>query len=117
MRLSIFRVFLVVGVVVLLLFFFVARPSGHTLVLKSYFKDAMGLRAGAPVRMAGVDVGSVRSVRVHPEMKEESVEVIVALTALYDLKIPNDSTAMLATAGVLGETYLAIDAVGASGPP
>ena len=50
-------------------------------------------------------------------MKEAPVEVIMVLNPSYDLKVPNDSTVVLATAGVLGETYINIDATNASGPP
>jgi phospholipid/cholesterol/gamma-HCH transport system substrate-binding protein len=72
--------------------------------------------AGAPVRLAGVDVGSVRSVRARPELKEGTVEVLMVLTPSYDLKIPNDATTSLETAGVRGETFVEIDAASAFGP-
>ena len=91
--------------------------SGHKIVVKTYFANAMGLRAGAPVRLAGIDIGSVRSVRVRPEMKETPAEVVLVLTPSYELSIPNDSTASVETAGVLGETYVDIDVGHASGPP
>ena len=41
----------------------------------------------------------------------------MVLTPSYELRIPNDATASLATAGVLGETYVEIDVGHASGPP
>jgi phospholipid/cholesterol/gamma-HCH transport system substrate-binding protein len=71
----------------------------------------------APVRLAGVDIGRVKSVRVHPERKEEPVEIVMDLSTPYELKIPNDSTASLETAGLLGETFVEIDCTMASGPP
>lgn len=89
----------------------------HKTVLKAYFTDGMGLRAGAPVRLAGVEIGSVRSVRVRPELKSAPVEVVMVLTPSYKLDIPNDSVASLATAGILGETYVRIDTTNASGLP
>ena len=107
---------LVVGVLVLL----VVRPRSpfrHRLVLKAYFTDAQGLRSGAPVRLAGVDVGSVTSVRARPEMKEAPAEVVMVIDPPYDVEIPQDSLASLETAGVLGETYVEIDVKNASGPP
>ena len=88
----------------------------HRTVLKAYFTDGMGLRAGAPVQMAGVDIGSVRSVRVRPELKSAPVEVVMVLTPSYELAIPNDSVASLATGGIFGETYVRIDTTSASGP-
>jgi len=93
------------------------KPFGHEIVIKAYFSDAMSLRAGASVRLAGVDIGSVKSVRARPELKEAPAEVVMVLAPSYELKIPNDSTASLTTAGILGETYVQIDAARASGPP
>ena len=96
---------------------FVSASLRHRLVLRAYFTNGMGLRSGATVRMAGIDVGSVRSVRLRPELKSGPVEVVLVLNPHYELKIPNDSTAMLETAGLLGETCVEIDTSTASGPP
>jgi phospholipid/cholesterol/gamma-HCH transport system substrate-binding protein len=106
-----------IGVVVLAILFVPLRPMGHRMVVKAYFTNAMGLRAGAPVRFAGVDLGSVKSVRAKPEVKNSPVEVIMVLNPPYELKIPNDSTVLLETAGILGETFVDIDAASATGPP
>jgi ABC-type transporter Mla subunit MlaD len=43
--------------------------------------------------------------------------VEMELKTAYELKMPEDSVASTATAGLLGETYLDIDASHASGPP
>ncbi len=95
----------------------IARPRGHMIGVKVYLTDAMGLRPTAPVRLAGVDVGSVTSVRVRPESKDDPVEIAMALKTAYELNIPNDSTVSLQAAGVLGETFVEIDSHNASGPP
>jgi phospholipid/cholesterol/gamma-HCH transport system substrate-binding protein len=97
-------------------FTFAKHPQNH-LILKTYFQDAHGLRAGAPVRVAGVDVGRVTEVRVRPELKEHAAEVSMFLQTPYELKIPDDAIVSLATAGVLGETYPEIDLRGSSGAP
>jgi ABC-type transporter Mla subunit MlaD len=83
---------------------------GHRMVVKTYFANAMGLRAGAPVRFAGVDLGSVKSERAKPEVKNSPVEVVMVFNPPYELKIPNDSTVLLETAVILGETFVDIDA-------
>ena len=77
----------------------------------------MALRVGAPVRLAGVDLGTVRSIRVRPELKETPVEVAMVLNVSDELRVPSDATVLLETAGVLGRTYIDIDARSASGPP
>jgi phospholipid/cholesterol/gamma-HCH transport system substrate-binding protein len=94
-----------------------ARLSSHKIELKTYFQGAQGLRAGATVRVAGVDIGSVRSIRVRPELRENPAEVIMDIRTPYELKIPRDSVVTLETEGVLGATFAEIDVTGASGEP
>ena len=104
-------------VVVLAVLFVPLRPMGHRMVVKAYFTNAMALRAGAPVRFAGVDLGSVKSVRAKPEVKNSPVEVVTIFNPPYELKIPNDSAVLPETAGILGETFEDIDTASATGPP
>jgi phospholipid/cholesterol/gamma-HCH transport system substrate-binding protein len=85
--------------------------------LKSYFDDANGLRPGAPVRLAGVDIGNVKSIRVVPGKPLTPVEVTMKVVTKYRFALHNDSKTLLSTAGVLGETYINIDSSGATGPP
>jgi len=95
----------------------VTKPWYHRREIRVYFQDAAGLRAGAPVRMAGVDVGSIVSVRVRPELHGSPAEAIMVLRTPYELNVPKDATVSLETAGVLGPTFAEIEIVGASGPP
>lgn len=117
MYLRVAKIAIVVTVPLLLIFFLVPRGRQSPIALNIYFTNAMGLRAGAPVRLAGVDIGSVKSVQAIPELKQFPVKVVIAVSAPYPLRIPNDSTANLETEGVLGETYVDINATAASGPP
>src|SRR5215831_15007079 len=105
----------VVASIGVLLFIVLARPSGYHLRLTCYFENAGGLKAGAPVTVAGVKVGSVTSVRVRPEMRERPAEVTMLLQTSYELKIPNDAIVVLETAGVLGETFAEINIRNATG--
>jgi phospholipid/cholesterol/gamma-HCH transport system substrate-binding protein len=112
------RLFWVVALIGLgVVVFLFVRSTGNKLTVKAYFTNASGLRDGANVRVAGVDVGSVKSVRVRPELKEEPVEVVMVLNPRYEVRIPADSIVSLETEGVLGPTYVEIDATEASGPP
>ena len=117
MRSKAFRVAALVGVALVAPLLVILRPMGHRLTVKAHFANVAGLRDGALVRVAGVEVGSVRSIRVRPELKDGPVEVIMALNTPYEIRIPNDSVASLDTAGVLGPTYVEIEVAGASGPP
>jgi phospholipid/cholesterol/gamma-HCH transport system substrate-binding protein len=85
------------------------------ITLKSYFDDAQGIRNGAPVRLQGVDVGNVTAIRVVPNNTATPVEVVMKVTTKYSFNIRKDSVTSMATAGVLGETYINIDSAHAKG--
>src|SRR5450432_1317973 len=87
------------------------------IILKSYFDDANGLRVGAPVRLSGVDIGNVKSIRVISNNPLTPVEVTMKVMTRYDFDLRKDSKTLLSTAGILGETYINIDSSGAKLPP
>ncbi|HWX53054.1 MAG TPA: MlaD family protein [Verrucomicrobiae bacterium] len=100
------------------IWFAATRPRGRNrLLVKAYFENVQGLRAGAPVRLAGVDVGHVIDVRARPESREYPAEVIMNLQTSYELKIPNDAIVSVDQAGVLGEPFVDINIKSAFGPP
>jgi phospholipid/cholesterol/gamma-HCH transport system substrate-binding protein len=115
MRRIILVAMIVFGLAVIVLTF--AKHTQHQLQVTTYFRDAHGLRAGAPVQVAGVDVGRVTDVRVRPELKEHPAEVVLLFQTPYKLEIPSDSVVLLRRAGLLGETYAEVDIRSASGPP
>src|SRR5438270_11256658 len=84
--------------------------------LKAYFDNAEGLRTGAPVRLQGVDVGNVTRIRIIPNRSPMPVEMTLKVSSRYEDAIHKDSVASLATAGVLGETFVDIDSLHATGP-
>jgi phospholipid/cholesterol/gamma-HCH transport system substrate-binding protein len=89
------------------------------ILLKSYFDNANGLRVGAPVRLAGVDIGNVTNIRVVQDRTKQltPVEVLMKVNTRYRFNLRKDSLTLLSTAGVLGETYIDIDSSQAKGPP
>jgi phospholipid/cholesterol/gamma-HCH transport system substrate-binding protein len=91
------------------------KHSTHSLRISACFQDVHGLRSSAPVRIAGVDVGTVVSVRAQPANSTCSAYVEMALRTDYPLSIPIDAVASINTAGILGSTYVAIDATHSSG--
>ncbi len=96
---------------------FAGRPTSRGFEVRAYFQDGQGLREGAPVRMVGVDVGSVKSVRVRPERRDHQVEVVMRIHTSYELRIPSDATVGLRQAGILGETFPDIDVRNTTGAP
>jgi phospholipid/cholesterol/gamma-HCH transport system substrate-binding protein len=89
---------------------------GPKIVLKSYYENAGGLRVGAPVRLHGVGIGNVSGIHIVAARKQTPVEVTMKVSPkVQDLR--KDSVTSLATAGVLGETFVDIDSSKATGPP
>lgn len=90
----------------------------HKIALRSYFDNAGGLREGAPVRLQGVDIGNVNKIRIvtDPARKLTPVEVTLKVSNRFHPTLHKDSITRLATAGVLGETYIDIDSSTAKGP-
>jgi len=84
--------------------------------LRSYFDNAGGLKDGAPVRLAGVDIGNVTAVRIVEGKPSTPVEVTMKVNTNYRFNLRKDSVTLLSTAGVLGETYVDIDSSAAKGP-
>jgi phospholipid/cholesterol/gamma-HCH transport system substrate-binding protein len=103
------------------LLFLMSGTSGWftpRITLKSYFDNAQGLRQGAPVRLAGVDIGNVTRIRIVPDHDKQltPVEITMKVSTKYGYALHRDSVTSLDTAGVLGETYLDIESAQAVGP-
>ena len=109
----------VAAITLAVLIFLMTSAQGlftRKIYLKAYFDNAEGLRTGAPVRLQGVDVGNVTRVRIVPSHGALPVEMTLKVSSRYEDAIHKDSVASLATAGVLGETFVDIDSLRATGP-
>jgi phospholipid/cholesterol/gamma-HCH transport system substrate-binding protein len=87
------------------------------LLLRSYFENAAGVKDGAPVTLEGVTIGNVIHVRVVPARNPTPVEVTMRVGSEFLHDLHTDSTAAIAQAGVLGDSYVDISSAHASGPP
>ena len=94
---------------------FVPRLGYKRTTLKTCFRNAEGLRSGAPLRIAGVEVGIVDRVEVQPEQRECPASVEFTLNTPYKLSVPNDAVAKVEQLGFLGQYYLEIDISKATG--
>lgn len=72
--------------------------------LSAAFPRADGLTSGSEVRLAGIRVGTVRSVSIDPT----SYLAEARLKIQSDLQIPEDSSAEVRADGLLGGSYIAI---------
>jgi len=86
-------------------------------ILRAYFENAAGIKDGAPVTLEGVTIGNVTHVRVIPNRNPTPVEVTMQTDQKYARALHVDSTASIAQAGVLGDSYIDISSAHASGPP
>jgi phospholipid/cholesterol/gamma-HCH transport system substrate-binding protein len=73
--------------------------------LQAQFENVGGLKAGAPVSMAGVTIGRVESIGY--DMNLFKAVATLRIDSRYD-QIPNDSDASILTAGLLGGQYVGI---------
>src|SRR5713226_5048268 len=82
--------------------------------LKTFLPEVSGLANGAPVRLDGVEVGNVESIRIVPRTKgkapekNRNIEVIFRMDRRYQDDVLTDSTASLVTEGLLGNRYVNI---------
>src|SRR5918996_691330 len=74
--------------------------------LKTVFPNVAGLKEGAPVRVAGVEVGSVTEV----ELVGDRVEVVVEISRDMQPRVTTTSVASLGSVSLLGEAAVDITA-------
>ncbi|MBI4460584.1 MAG: MCE family protein [Acidobacteria bacterium] len=81
----------------------------ETITLRTYTSDAGGIRTGATVRVAGVDVGIVSQVGLSGRLNpSEAVEIVMEINRKFEPELRADSRAILAAEGLLGERYINI---------
>lgn len=123
LRWSQLKVGITVIVASVILFFLVFLMSGitglftTTVSVITYFDNAEGLRNGQPVDLSGVAIGNVQHVRVIMGRREDPVEVVMRINKKFAPLVREDSTAMIQTAGVLGDAFVDIDSRFAEGAP
>jgi phospholipid/cholesterol/gamma-HCH transport system substrate-binding protein len=72
--------------------------------LNASFDHVDGLSPGADVRIAGVKVGSIQSIR----LDTKTYQAIVGFTVQNAVSLTDDSSATVSTDGLLGGKYLAL---------
>ncbi len=72
--------------------------------IKAQFISISGLKKGAPVELAGVKIGKVASITLHPEDYEAEVELAIN----RDVKLHEDVIASIRTQGIIGDKFVKI---------
>jgi phospholipid/cholesterol/gamma-HCH transport system substrate-binding protein len=92
--------------------FFISGETGifmRKYTLRTYFSGAAGLRGGSQVRVAGVPVGVVETIRISTSTDPmKAVEVVMRIPVTFQKEIRQDSKAELRTAGLLGDAFVDI---------
>jgi len=109
--------FVLVGLLILAVGIFYVTGAGvfgPKYRIKTYLPEVSGLSTGAPVRLDGVDVGTVDQIHLvqrEPGKRPDhmhNIEVVMRIDKNYKKDILTDSTASLVTEGLLGNRYVTI---------
>jgi phospholipid/cholesterol/gamma-HCH transport system substrate-binding protein len=102
-------VFVAIG---FLVFAYTSTSSGSIsgYELKARFSSADGITTGTDIRLHGVKVGTVSEVSLDPR----TYAAIVHLSVRSDVAIPDDSSIKVTSAGLIGNSYLAIQPGGSA---
>lgn len=76
--------------------------------INAKFQDISGLRQGASVFLAGMNVGTVSDIRFPKELNEKEVIVEMEVSARFQDRIREDSDAAIVTQGLLGDKVILI---------
>ncbi len=101
----------VIGAVVLVIaaffVYFAYTSSGEKIkggyVLTARFDDVSGLTNGSDVKLNGIKVGIVKSLKL-----DDNYQAKVELLIRDDIKIPSDSSVSVTTDGLMGNKFVAI---------
>ena len=72
-------------------------------IVYAKFEKAGGIKPGAVVEIAGVEVGKVKSI-----MLDKDYQATISLLINKDMKIQEDAIASIRTKGLIGEKYIEI---------
>lgn len=86
------------------------REGGYDLYVR--VANAGGITLSAPVQMAGIQVGRVRSLDLTPEH-----QAVITIRVRDDVAIPTGSRFAVATAGLLGDRFITITPGPPTAPP
>jgi phospholipid/cholesterol/gamma-HCH transport system substrate-binding protein len=103
--------FVIAGLVLLAIFLMLIGKIHTTAAgykVSILFNFGNGVKSGAPVRFAGVDIGVVKEVDLYYSSQESKSKVRVTCWLRKDIKIPTGSTVWVNSLGLLGEQYIEI---------
>ena len=104
-------IFIFLGIVILVIGIFLVGDKdalfSSTFKVRAFFNDIQGLRSGATVRLSGIDVGSVESVKIVSDTTGR-VEVIMSIREDVKQFIRTDTRASIETEGLVGNKVVVL---------
>jgi len=98
---------LIVGIVVFLIGEERKLFAQHEEV-RAAFKDVNGLKRGSPVRMGGVDIGTVKELGYGTDAKDDTIFVQMKIVSSEAERIREDSVAEVKGKGLLGDKMIVV---------
>ena len=98
----------------ILIMFIIVFSMGEFYILKPTYKVrvvfgfANGIEMGAPVRLAGINVGEIEEVGVFYDESQQRTKVYLVAKVKKGAKVEKDAICKINTLGLLGEKYLEI---------
>ena len=81
----------------------IGASDGYEIV--AAFSKIDGLETGSPVRISGIKVGQIASFRLNPE----TYQAEVTMNINNDIKLPRDTAAVIASAGLLDGKFMTLE--------
>ncbi len=82
-----------------------AFSNNNVYSISARFENSGGLKVKSPVSLAGVRIGRVSNISIDTE----SYESIVKMDIESQYNLPDDTSASIFTAGLLGEQYISLE--------
>ncbi len=79
-------------------------PAGDSYELRARFRSVEGVSVGTDVRLAGVKIGTVSALGLDPDSYLADARLAIS----REVRIPEDSTAAIASEGLLGGAFVEI---------
>ena len=78
--------------------------TGNAYTLNAEFSEIGTIDIGSDVKISGVKIGSVKAL----SLNEVSYRAIVTVSIRQDIEIPEDSSALITSSGLLGGSYISL---------
>jgi phospholipid/cholesterol/gamma-HCH transport system substrate-binding protein len=79
------------------------KPVSGGVVYKAFFDSTEGISINSDVKIGGVRIGTVAGIDI-----SENYKILLTLRVQKKIKIPQDSSLVVATSGIMGDKYLSV---------